>query len=93
MIDIYIDDIKLKLPFGYDGDKNKLAVESGENKALLIFDDDVLFQLYVLTKNRCEMKGLTPIYNTERGTHGKQTTNCSFGRKEYKVKEQENEKQ
>lgn len=30
--------------------------------------------------------------NTGRGTHGKQTTNCSFGRKEYKVKEQENEK-
>lgn len=62
MVDIYVDDIKLK-SLGYDGDKNKLAIENGENKALLIFDDDVLYEMYILTKNRCETKGLIPIYN------------------------------
>lgn len=62
MIDIYIDDIKIKT-FGYYGDKNQLAIEKGENKATLIFDDDVLYQLYILVKNRGEMKGLIPIYN------------------------------
>lgn len=62
MIDVYIDDIKIKT-LGYDGDKNQLAIENGENKAMLIFDDDVLYQLYVLVKNRGEMKGLIPIYN------------------------------
>lgn len=29
----------------------------------MIFDDDVLYQLYILLKNRGEMKGLIPIYN------------------------------
>ena len=62
MIDVYIDDIKIKT-LGYDGDKNQLAIENGENKAMLIFDDDVLCQLYILLKNRGEMKGLIPIYN------------------------------
>ena len=62
MIDVYIDDIKIKT-LGYDGDKNQLAIENGENKAMLIFDDDVLYQLYILLKNRGEMKGLIPIYN------------------------------
>lgn len=62
MIDVYIDDIKIKT-LGYDGDKNQLAIENGENKAMLIFDDDVLYQLYILVKNRGEMKGLIPIYN------------------------------
>lgn len=62
MIDVYIDDIKIKT-LGYDGDKNQLAIENGENKAMLIFDDNVLYQLYILLKNRGEMKGLIPIYN------------------------------
>lgn len=62
MIDVYIDDIKIKT-LGYDGDKNQLVIENGENKAMLIFDDDVLYQLYILVKNRGEMKGLIPIYN------------------------------
>ena len=62
MIDVFIDDIKIKT-LGYDGDKNQLAIENGENKAMLIFDDDVLYQLYILVKNRGEMKGLIPIYN------------------------------
>ena len=62
MIDVYIDDIKIKT-LGYDGDKNQLAIENGENKAMLIFDDDVLYQLYILVKNRGEMKGLIPIYD------------------------------
>lgn len=44
-------------------DKNQLVIENGENKAMLIFDDDVLYQLYILLKNRGEMKGLIPIYN------------------------------
>lgn len=62
MIDVYIDDIKIK-SLGYDGDKNQLAIENGENKAMLIFDDEVLYQLYILLKNRGEMKGLIPLYN------------------------------
>lgn len=62
MIDIYIDDVKIKT-LGYDGDKNQLAIENGENKAMLIFDDDVLYQLYILVKNRGEMKGLIPVCN------------------------------
>ena len=62
MIDVYIDDIKIKT-LGYDGDKNQLAIENGENKAMLIFDDDVLYQLYILVKNRGEMKGLIPVCN------------------------------
>lgn len=62
MIDIYIDDINIK-SFGYDGDKNQLVIENGENKAMMIFDDEVLYQLYILVKNRSEMKGLVPTYN------------------------------
>lgn len=30
---------------------------------MLIFDDDVLYQLYILVKNRGEMKGLIPVCN------------------------------
>ena len=62
MIDIYIDEVKIK-GLGYDGDKNTLTIIAGSNKALLSFDDNTLYELYILSKNRCEMKGLIPLYN------------------------------
>lgn len=62
MFDVYIDDIRFK-KFDYEGDMNKLAIESGENKALLIFNDDALYQLYIALKNRLETKRMIPVYN------------------------------
>ncbi len=62
MFDVYIDDIRFKT-FGCEGSMNKLAIESGENKALLIFNDDALYQLYTAFKNRLETKRMIPVYN------------------------------
>lgn len=62
MFDVYIDDIRFKT-FDCEGSMNKLAIESGENKALLIFNDDALYQLYIAFKNRLETKRMIPVYN------------------------------
>lgn len=61
MFDVYIN-IRFK-KFGYEGDMNKLVIESGENKVLLIFNDDALYQLYIAFKNRLETKRMIPVYN------------------------------
>ena len=62
MFDVYIDDIRFKT-FDCEGSMNKLAIESGENKALLIFNDDALYRLYIAFKNRLETKRMIPVYN------------------------------
>ena len=80
MIDIYIDDVRVKT-IGLSDGKHNLILEAKsdkENKAQILFDDEELKTLYILSKNRCEVQGLIPVYNTisstgdvEKVRHGK----------------------
>ena len=70
MIDIYIDDVRVKT-IGLSDGKHNLILEAKrdkENKVQILFDDEELKSLCILSKNRCEIQGLIPVYNTTSGT-------------------------
>lgn len=62
MIDIYIDNIKVKA-LNIEGDKNALIIEHDKDKAMIVIDDVALTDLYYFVQRRCESKGLITIYN------------------------------
>lgn len=69
MIDIYIDDVRVKT-IGLS-EKHNLILEAKsdkENKVQILLDDEELKTLYILSKNRCEVQGLIPVYNTISST-------------------------
>ena len=70
MIDIYIDDVRVKT-IGLSDEKHNLILEAKsdkENKVQILLDDEELKTLYILSKNRCEVQGLIPVYNTISST-------------------------